>query len=152
MLRRLVVLVFALGLVTIPSAYTARAAVPPARAAHTLNVTDEAHLHLTSTSGEVLVEEGPAAGALPGTVKVRFTVGATISGSFTIYPRGGGSISGQGSARLHSTGRYASFGGSMSVSHGSGRYAHAHGRGGFYGTVNRNTDALVVQTTGRLAY
>lgn len=123
-----------------------------AQAARTLNVTDEAHMRLTGTAGSLLLEEGPATGALPGTVKVRFTVGATISGAFTIYPRGGGSITGQGSAQLHSTGAYASFGGSMSVSHGSGRYAHAHGHGGFYGTVNRHTDALVIQTTGRLSY
>ena len=125
-------------------------AVPIARAARTLNVTDEAHLHLTGTAGSLLLEEGPATGAFAGTVKVRFKVEASVSGSFTIYPRGGGSISGQGSAQLHSTGAYASFGGSMSVSHGTGRYAH--GRGGFYGTVNRNNDALVIQTTGRLAY
>jgi hypothetical protein len=123
-----------------------------ARPARTLNVADEAHLHLTGTQGEVLLEEGPAKGALPGTVKVRFAVGATVTGSFTIYPRGGGSISGNGSARLHSTGAYASFGGSMYVSHGTGRYAHAHGRGGFYGTVARRTNALVIQTTGRLSY
>jgi hypothetical protein len=152
MLRRPIALALALALTAIPSAYAARAAVLPARTARTLNATDEAHLHLTGTSGEILEEEGPATGALPGTVKVRFTVGTTVSGSFTIYPHGGGSISGRGSARLHSTGLYASFGGSMSVSHGTGRYAHAHGHGGFYGTVNRNTDALVVQTTGRLAY
>jgi hypothetical protein len=152
MLRRPVALAFVLALTAIPSAYAAHALALPARTARTLNVTDEAHLHLTGTSGEVLEEEGPATGALPGTVKVRFTVGANISGSFTIYPRGGGSISGQGSARLHSTGRYASFGGSMAVSHGTGHYAHAHGHGGFYGTVNRNTNALVVQTTGQLAY
>jgi hypothetical protein len=132
--------------------HTPASGAPTARAARTLNVADEAHLRLTGTQGEVLLEEGPAKGALPGTVKVRFNVGATVTGSFTIYPRGGGSISGSGSARLHSTGTYASFGGSMSVSHGTGRYAHAHGNGGFYGTVNRHTNALVVQTTGRLTY
>jgi hypothetical protein len=125
---------------------------PVASTARTLNVTDEAHLHLTGTAGSMLLEEGLATGALPGTLKVRFTVGASVSGSFTIYPRGGGSISGQGLAQLRSTGSYASFGGSMSVSHGTGRYAHAHGRGGFYGTVNRHNNALVVQTTGRLSY
>lgn len=127
-------------------------AEPVASAARMLNVTDEAHLRLTGTAGSLLLEEGAARGALAGTVKVRFTVGASVSGSFTIYPRGGGSITGQGSARLRSTGNYASFGGSMSVSHGTGRYAHAHGTGGFYGTVNRHSDALVVQTTGRLSY
>jgi hypothetical protein len=125
---------------------------PTARAARTLNVTDEARLHVTHTNGELLEEEGPATGALPGTVHVRFRIGASVSGTFSIYPRGGGSITGQGSARLRSTGTYASFGGSVLVSHGTGRYAHVYGHGGFYGTVNRRTDALVIQTTGRLSY
>jgi hypothetical protein len=123
-----------------------------AHAARTLNVTDTAHLHLTGTAGEVLEEEGLATGALPGKVKARFVVGASVSGSFVFYPRGGGSITGHGFARLHSTGTYSSFGGTMAVSHGTGRYAYAHGSGGLYGTVNRRTNALVVQTTGRLSY
>ena len=130
----------------------ASSAQPAAWIARTLSVTDEAHLHVVHTDGELLEEEGRATGALPGTVYVRFRIGASVSGSFTIYPRGGGSITGQGSARLHSTGTYASFGGSVSLSHGTGRYAHVHGQGGFYGTVNRHTDALVIQTTGRLSY
>lgn len=130
----------------------ASSAVPSAHAARTLNVTDEAHLHVVHTNGELLIEEGPATGALPGTVRVRFRVGANVSGTFTIYPRGGGSITGQGLAHLRSTGVYASFGGTTTVSQGTGRYAHVHGHGGFYGTVNRHTNALVVQTTGRLSY
>ncbi|MGH2855086.1 MAG: autotransporter [Solirubrobacteraceae bacterium] len=116
-------------------------------------MTDEAHLHLTGTSGEILEEEGPATGALPGKVRARFVVGSAITGSFTFYPRGGGSISGHGSARLHSTGTVASFGGSLTVSHGTGRYAHARGHGGLYGLVYRHAnDSLTVQTTGRLSY
>lgn len=143
----------ALGLVGCVCAHSARVwAAPIAVAARTLNVTDTAHLHLTGTSGSLLIEEGPASGALPGTVGVHFRIGATVSGSFTIYPRGGGSISGHGSATLRSAGTYASFGGSMSVSGGSGRYAKAHGSGGFYGVVNRRTDELTVQTTGKLVY
>jgi hypothetical protein len=141
-----------LGLLGVARACPAQAFPAPAHVARTLNVADEAHLHVTGSEGEMLNETGPATGSLPGTVRVRFSVGATVSGSFTIYPRGGGSISGRGTARLHSTGTYASFGGTMYVTHGTGRYAHAHGHGGLYGTVNRHTDALVVQTTGRLAY
>src|SRR5581483_5810265 len=125
---------------------------PRGRAARTVNVADEAHLHITHSSGETLEEEGRAAGALPGTVRVRFRIGATISGTFTIYPQGGGSISGHGTGRLHSSGTYASFGGTTSVDHGTGRYAHIHGHGGFYGLVNRRNDALLIQTTGRLSY
>lgn len=127
-------------------------AEPSARTARTVNVADEAHLHVVHTDGELLIEEGPATGALPGTVRVRFQVGSTVSGTFTIYPRGGGSITGQGLAHLHSTGVYASFAGTTTVNHGTGRYSHVHGHGGFYGTVNRHNDTLVVQTTGQLSY
>jgi len=122
-----------------------------ARAARTLNVTDTAHLHYVKAPGASLLEEGSATGGLPGTVKVRIIVGATVNATFTIYAHGG-SITGDGSGTLHGTGLYASFGGTMSVSHGTGRYTHAHGHGGFYGVINRNTDALTVQTTGTLTY
>jgi hypothetical protein len=113
---------------------------------------DEAHLHVVEASGSLLIEEGQASGGLPGTVKVSFRVGTSISGAFTLYPRAGGSLTGHGKATLHSTGRYASFAGSLTITGGTGRYTHAHGTGGLYGTVNRHNDALVVQTTGRLGY
>jgi hypothetical protein len=142
-----------LGIIgTLSMAVQGAASAPVASVARLLNVTDEAHLHVTGSSGALFSEEGSATGALPATVKVRFSVGATISGSFTIYPRGGGSISGRGSAHLHSTGAYASFGGSMTVNHGTGRYTHARGSGGFYGVLNRRNNALTIQTTGRLSY
>lgn len=40
----------------------------------------------------------------------------------------------------------------MTVNHGTGRYSHARGHGGFYGVVNRRTNAILIQTTGRLEY
>jgi hypothetical protein len=142
----------ALGVIGTVSVAAHASWIPAKLSGRTLNVTDEAHLHVTHSSGSLLQEEGNATGALPGTVRVSFRVATSVSGSFTIYPRGGGSISGAGSARLHSNGSYASFGGSISVSHGTGRYAHAHGTGGFYGTVDRRNNALLIQTTGRLSY
>jgi hypothetical protein len=151
-LLRLLALALALGLACLPWVYAARAASARTHAARTLNITDVAHLHLVGSSGELLEEEGPATGALPGKVKARFDVCTSITGPFVFYPSGGGSITGYGSAWLHSTGTYASFGGSLAVSHGSGRYAHVHGSGGLYGTVNRHTNALVIQTTGKLSY
>ncbi len=141
------------GLAVLTCLAAADASSVRARAARTLNVTDEAHLHLVNAAGEVLEEEGPATGALPGKVHVRFTVGTSVTGTFVFYPRRGGSITGHGSARLHSTGTYSSFGGTLTVSRGTGRYAHAHGSGGLYGTVNRRAnDTLVIQTTGKLSY
>jgi hypothetical protein len=129
------------------------AATPMAHVARTLNVKDEGHLHLSGKpEGSLIVEEGAVSGTLPGTVKVRFDVGATVTAQFTIYPRGGGSISGHGSGALHSTSLYSTFGGTLSVTSGTGRFKHVRGSGGLYGAINRKTDALTVQTTGRLSY
>jgi hypothetical protein len=126
---------------------------PPARAhaARALNVTDTAHLRYRGTSGSSLIEEGPATGGLPGTVRVRFDVGVSVAASFTISTHQGALI-GRGKGALHSSGMYASFGGSMVVTHGTGRYRYAHGHGGFYGVINRRTFNLTVQTTGKLSY
>jgi predicted outer membrane repeat protein len=82
---------------------------------------------------------------------VHFNVGPTFSGNFTIYTRGG-AIKGHGTATPHGSGVYESFAGSLVVTGGTGRYAHAHGRGNMYGTFNRNTYGLVIQTAGTLLY
>jgi hypothetical protein len=124
------------------------------RTAHTLSVKDEGHLHLISSSGSNLVEEGPISGTIPGRARVSFNVGPTVYASFTIYVQGGGSISGRGHGALHSTSAYSTFGGSLSVTHGTGRYAHASGTGGLYGAINRKSGSypMTVQTTGELHY
>jgi hypothetical protein len=125
--------------------------IPQARAAHVLKATDVASLHYVSASGSLLYEEGRASGALPGSMKVHMRVGAQFSGSFTIYVRGG-SIRGHGVATPHGSGIYESFAGTLLASGGSGRFRNAHGRARLYGTFNRRTYALVVQTVGTLYY
>jgi hypothetical protein len=135
------------------SSWASEAAVNPPRAhvARKLNVTDTAHLSFEKSSGSLLLERGPAKGKLPGTVQVRFDVGPTVTATFTIYTSRG-TLSGHGSGVLHSSGVYASFGGSMTITKGSGTYRNARGHGGFYGVLNRSTYALTVQTTGNLSY
>ncbi len=128
-----------------------RPAAPSAHSSREVSVNDSGRLHLLKAFGAVLLEEGPAGGTLPGQARVRMTVGPTVHASFTIRARGW-SISGHGGAVLHSSGRYASFGGWLSVSGGTGRFAHAHGSGRLYGVIDRRTDALTVQTIGRLDY
>jgi hypothetical protein len=124
------------------------------RAAHALSVKDEGHLHMVSSSGSNLVEEGAVTGTILGKVRVNFNIGPTVYASFTIYVHGGGSISGSGHGTLHSTSAYSTFGGSLTVTHGTGRYAHAHGTGGLYGAINRRSSSypMTVQTTGTLYY
>jgi hypothetical protein len=126
----------------------------PARAARSLSVDDNGELRLVHASGEILSEAGRVSGTLPGTASVRLDVGGTtITAAFVIRVRGGGSILGSGRAKLTSGGRYSSFGGTLSVTAGTGRYAHAHGAGKLYGTIERKSDDLTVQTReGTLYY
>jgi len=123
----------------------------PARAARTISVNDTGRLQQTEENGSQLIEEGPATGSLPGRARAAIVLGTTVTLGFTIYLHGG-TISGHGAARLNpGKGQFASFSGSLSVTHGSGHYAHATGSGGLYGTIDRlNNDATVVQVVGRL--
>ncbi len=119
--------------------------------ARALSVDDTGHLHLLKAFGSVLLEEGSAGGTLPGVAKVRLVVGSTVIASFTIQTKHG-TIYGSGRAALHSSGRYTSFGGTLSVSRGTGSYARAHGSGRLYGVIDRRTSSLTVQTVGTLSY
>jgi|HubBroStandDraft_2_1064218.scaffolds.fasta_scaffold07054_2 hypothetical protein len=134
-------------------AATADALAPPvgAHAAHVLKASDTAHLHYVTASGALLLDEGKATGTLPGSMRVHLNLGTTFTGSFTIYASGG-SIEGHGSATPHGSGTYESFSGTLTVTGGTGRYVHARGRGGLYGTFDRDSYALVIKTTGNLSY
>ena len=143
----MVALAFVLAL---PSARGASSLVV-ARSTRSERLAVDARLHYVNARGAYLIEEGRASGPLAGVVKARIKITADISGSFTFYPRGG-SISGRGSGTLHESGVYASFGGTVTVMGGSGRYSHAHGGGGFYGVYNRKTLGVEIQTTGTLSY
>lgn len=116
-----------------------------------VNGTATAHLHLVRPSGAELYEEGPVTGALPGRMRAVVSTGSQVSGSFDITTRAG-RIYGRGTATPHGSGRYQSFSGTLTITGGSGRYAHAAGHAGLYGTFDRRTYALVVQTTGRFSY
>ena len=122
-----------------------------AQAAATLKITDTANMHYTSGSGSLLHETGTASGTLPGSMKANLAIGATLTANFTIYASGG-TITGRGIGKPHGSGTYESFAGTLVATGGTGRYAHAHGHGGFYGTFDRKNYDLTVQTTGKLSY
>jgi hypothetical protein len=133
------------------TAARAAGAAGGARAARVLNASDTAHLHYISASGSLLFEEGKASGTLPGSMRIHLNVGTTFTGNFTIYADGG-TIQGHGSAAPHGSGTYESFSGTLAVTGGSGRYAHAHGHGAMSGTFDRDNYALVIKTSGSLSY
>lgn len=124
---------------------------PYAHSARTLNGSDTAHLHLVHQHEALLYEQGSASGALGGSMHATLTVGSTFTGSFTIYTSHG-SVTGHGSAKPHGSGRYQSFSGTMYVTGGSGEYKHIHGTTSLYGTFDRRTFDVTIQTRGRLTY
>jgi hypothetical protein len=127
---------------------------PGIAAAGVLNVRDEGHLHLLSSDGSELIDEGPATGSVPGKVRVHFVYNGNpaVSAQFTIYGHSG-SISGRARARLNNpTSPEPSFRGAFTITSGSGRYVHIHGTGELFGVFIRRGYALVVQTIGKLDY
>jgi hypothetical protein len=130
---------------------SAGSSLEAARMARTERLAMTAHLRYVTARGSYLLEEGSAVGPLAGAVKARIRFTADISGSFAFYPRGG-SITGYGSGKLHESGTYVSFGGTVTITGGTGRFAHARGSGGLYGVYDRRTLGLTIQTTGDVSY
>jgi hypothetical protein len=125
-----------------------------ASAAHVLKVRDEGHLRFISSSGSQLIDEGPASGTMPGNLRVRFTYNGNpeVSAAFTIHGRYG-SISGRARGRLNNpTSTSPSLRGSLSITGGSGRYAHASGSGELFGVFYRRSYGLTVQAIATLRY
>lgn len=145
--------VLAVALAALALSWGASAA-PAARIARVLNVRDEGHLHSVGISGSRLTEEGPVSGTIPGRVRVFFAYNGspTVAAQFTIYSRYG-SISGHGQGRVSDPASPApSFRGALSITGGSGRYAHARGSGELFGVFYRRRLGLTVQAIGKLHY
>lgn len=139
------------GTVGIGASASYSSARPAASAARSLNATTTAHLHLVKAEGSELFEEGAVSGTLPGSMQAKLKTGAVYTGSFTTHTHDG-SIKGHGLATPHGAGRYQSFSGTFVVTGGTGRYTHVSGHAGLYGVFDRRTDAVIVQTTGKLSY
>jgi hypothetical protein len=61
-------------------------------------------------------------------------------------------MSGNASGSYRTNGGTASFSGTLSITRGTGGYAHAHGSGiSFTGTINRSNDSVTVHVNGKLS-
>ena len=132
----------------------ASAQTPRARETRTLQVKDEGYLRLVKSSGSVLFDEGAVHGTIPGKVKVRFVYNGApqVSSTLSIYGHGG-TINARASGRLSSpTNPSPSFSWTLTITGGSGRYAHASGTGKLYGVFFRRSYAMIVQTRGSVRY
>ncbi len=126
---------------------------PSAVAAKTLAFNINSNLHLIGRPGHVLNEHGTFSGSQSGTIEIRFTSVTHSSGeaTFAAYSSQGGSISGRATTKGHVVGATVYFTGSLTVTGGTGRWAHASGRGlAFSGVVNRHTFNATTHMQGRI--
>jgi len=134
---------------------SARGSSAAATSARTESIAESAHLHLTSKQGFTLNEQGTAAGTIAGTIYIHLHIAnnhGEVNAEVNIAPKGGGSLSGQGSASYSVDGPVASFSGKLSVTRGSGRYTGAHASGlRFDGSIERRNDAVAVRLSGSLS-
>lgn len=127
---------------------------PSARAARTLAFNVSSRLKLIGRAGHVLNERGTFSGSQSGTIAIRFTSVTSTSGgaTFAAYSSAG-SISGQTTTKGHVVGAKVYFTGVMSVTGGSGRYAHAYGRNlQFSGVVDRHNFNATTHMQGSIRY
>jgi len=123
---------------------------PLVRAASAVSLNERGQLHLTSRHGFTLDEQGSASGSVNGPIYVHLKIVSTsrVIAEVNLYPHGG-SISGQASANYRRGSSTASFAGTISITRGTGLYAHAHGSGlSFSGTIRRSDEAITVQVRG----
>jgi hypothetical protein len=125
---------------------------PPARAARTIYLNEKGRLHLTSKHGFRLNEQGGASGTIRGSIYIHLHVISQnrVTAEVNIYPNNG-SLTGYGTGNYRAAGGQATFAGTMSITRGTGSYAHAHASGlSFSGTIQRIDDATTVRVSGNL--
>lgn len=138
-----------------PQAQIARVAQAPfARAASTAHVRDEGHLRFHSVAASSIVDEGPVSGTIPGKGRVDFLYDGSpkVTARFSILASNG-TIYGEAHCQLKDpTSLTPSFQGRLTITGGSGRYAHAKGSGNLYGVFHRRGYAIGMQAVGELSY
>lgn len=125
------------------------------RAARSVNLTESAQLHLASRHGLQLNEQGSVSGTIDGTIYIHLneTSRRSVLADVEVHASGG-SLTGAGSAgyRLLGGGR-AEFSGGLSITRGTGGYAHARAHNlRFTGSIQLSNDAVNATLSGPLSY
>lgn len=122
-----------------------------AREAKKMQLSESAQLKFTREDGSALVEYGQAAGTYNAPVSTILTIHpSSVTATVTIFPKGG-SITGTAQANYIVKGSTGYFGGTFTITHGTGTYRHVSGRAlGISGTINRETFAMTVKAHGEI--
>ncbi len=123
---------------------------PIAHAAKVISVNDTVHMRLVSKHGETLNERGTATGSvgLSPIVVTFYGVNAERGTATLTGYSNRSSVSGRATLSAYTVGYIGHFEGGVTITAGTGKYAHDHGHGlRFKGTINRhdfNVDAELV--------
>jgi hypothetical protein len=129
-------------------------AVSPAIATRVTTVRDRATTHFVHGHGLRIEEQGQISGTLSGPLTLHLTTVSTyrVSVEFVAYLQGG-SISGQGLTHFHVSGSTGYFTGTLAITHGSGRYAHARASAlAVNGTMDRHSFKISVSVVGQMQW
>ena len=122
--------------------------------ARTLDLNERGSLRETSHHGTHLNFQGTTSGTIRGAMYIHLDVTSQnqVSSEVSIYPSNG-SLTGSSVASYRAVGGQATFSGTMSISRGTGAYAHAHASSlSFSGTIQRINDDTTVRLSGSLSY
>jgi hypothetical protein len=125
---------------------------PPAFPAHVILLQETGRLHSAKSPQGTIYEQGQATGTYDCTITVQLTIISVnhVTATFTVKPKGG-TISGKGSAQFKAEGANGYFGGTITITHGTGNYTHVSGTGiEISGIINRETFALTVHVHGTI--
>jgi hypothetical protein len=126
---------------------------PIAREAKKIELVENARLELASEEGSSLTEKGRATGTYNAPLTATLTIHPKyVAALVTIYPHGG-SITGTARANYVVQKSTGYFGGTFTITHGTGTYRHASGKAlGISGTIDRYTFAATVKAHGQVSY
>lgn len=136
-----------------PAASPGRVADVSAHTARTVFLHEDASLRLTKEAGSTIGERGDGSGTFRAPITAVLTIHPEhVNAVFTIYPKGG-SVTGRASANYIVRGSTGYYGGTLTITKGSGIYRHAAGTNlGVSGTINRYSFALSVKAHGWIRY
>lgn len=135
-----------------PASGTAGRRAATAKEARRVSLVENASLKFVSEDGAALAERGRATGTYNAPMTAILTIHPTyVTAVVTIFPRGG-SITGTAQANYIVKSSTGYFGGTFTITKGTGAYRHASGKAlGISGTVNRYSFALTVKAHGELS-
>lgn len=123
---------------------------PPVATAKTVDVREAVHLHFVHNRGGLVNEKGSGSGNFPCPIEAQFKFTSLQTRfSFTLRCTAKDTLSGHGLVSYYASGSTAHLTGSVAVSHGTGRYAHASASELLVtGTFQRETFAVALSING----